>query len=98
METLKVPLRGICEASGGSVNVVYDAIAAGHLKTFLVGRRRFARPKDVRAWIDMLEAESNAGRPVIYRARSAEAAQPTAKPATKRRPPAEPTPKRKAAA
>jgi hypothetical protein len=54
--------------------VVYDAINAGHLKTFLVGRRRFAKPEAVRAWVDHLEAESTAGRPVVYRARVREAA------------------------
>jgi hypothetical protein len=74
METLKVSIDGIVAATGESRAVVYDAINAGHLKTFLVGRRRFAKPEAVRAWVDHLEAESTAGRPVVYRARVREAA------------------------
>ena len=69
MEPLKVSIDDIVFATGESRAVVYDAIKAGHLNTFLVGRRRFARPIAVRAWIDFLEAESKAGRPVSYRAR-----------------------------
>lgn len=72
MEPLKVGLQDICDATGESMAVVYDAINAGHLKTFLVGRRRFARPADVRAWVDFLQAQSDAGRPVVYRARKGE--------------------------
>lgn len=72
MEPLKLGLREIAEATRESVAVVYDAINAGHLETFLVGRRRFARPAAVRKWIDFLEAQSNAGAPVVYRARGAE--------------------------
>ena len=69
MEKLKITLDEIVAASGESRPVVYDAINAGHLETFLVGRRRFARPEKVRAWVDFLERESQAGRPVSYRAR-----------------------------
>lgn len=72
MEPLKLSLQEIAETTRESVNVVYDAIAAGHLETFLVGRRRFARPAAVRKWVDFLEAQSNAGKPVVYRARGAE--------------------------
>ena len=72
MEPLKVGLQAISEATGESMAVIFDAINAGHLKTFLVGRRRFARPADVRAWVDFLEAQSDAGKPVVYRARKAE--------------------------
>lgn len=73
MEKVKLGLAEISEAVGESLNVVHDAIRAGHLETFLVGRRRFARPVAVRKWVDFLEAESNAGRPVKYRARAKEA-------------------------
>ncbi len=69
MEPLKIPLDGIIAATGESKPVIYDAIKAGHLKTFLVGRRRFSRPEYVREWVDFLEAESKAGRPVCYRTR-----------------------------
>ena len=69
MEPLKIPLDGIVAATGESRAVVYDAIKAGHLDTFLVGRRRFARPEAIRAWVDYLEAQSKAGRPVCYRTR-----------------------------
>lgn len=75
MEKFKLTLDEIAATTNESRPVVYDAIKATHadgtphLKTFLVGRRRFARPEAVREWIDYLEAESAAGRPVSYRAR-----------------------------
>jgi hypothetical protein len=72
MERLKLSIKDVVEATGESTHVVYDAINAGHLQTFLVGRRRFARPAAVSRWIDYLEAQSNAGTPVVYRARSSE--------------------------
>jgi hypothetical protein len=72
MEPLKLSLARICEVSGESLHVVYAAISAGHLTTFVVGRRRFARPEAVRAWVDYLEAQSKAGKPVVYRPRSGE--------------------------
>lgn len=74
MEKVKVSLDDIVNATGESRAVVYDAIKAGHLKTFLVGRRRFARPAAVEAWVDFLQAESDAGRPVVYRGRATERA------------------------
>jgi len=67
-------LAQIVAATSESLPVVHDAVRAGHLKTFVVGRRRFARPAAVRAWVDYLEAQSNAGKPVTYRARSGERA------------------------
>ena len=76
MDRLKIPVAEISRVAGESLAVVYDAIHAGHLETFLVGRRRFARPEAIRAWIDYLEAQSNAGRPVTYRARSGQRAAP----------------------
>lgn len=72
MQPVKVPIAEVPAATGESTNVVYDAINAGHLKTFLVGRRRFTRPEYIRAWVDYLESESNAGRPVSYRPRIAQ--------------------------
>lgn len=72
MEPLKISLRAVCEVTGESLSVVYDAINAGHLETFLVGRRRFARPEAVRRWVDYLQAQSDAGTPVMYRGRRTE--------------------------
>lgn len=74
MEKLKLGIAEIVATTGESTHVIYDAISAGHLETFLVGRRRFARPAAVRKWVDFLEAQSNAGTPVIYRARTGERA------------------------
>jgi predicted DNA-binding transcriptional regulator AlpA len=71
VEPLKLTMQQIAEMSGESLPVIYSAINAGDLRTFLVGRRRFARPDDVRAWVDHLQAESDAGRPVQYRSRAA---------------------------
>lgn len=74
MDRLKIPLAEIPVVAGESLAVVYDAIHAGHLKTFVVGRRRFARPEAIRAWVDFLEAQSERGTPVMYRARGRERA------------------------
>ena len=73
MEVQKLGIDEICRTTGESRSVVYSAIREGHLTTFVVGRRRFARPSAVTAWIDFLEARSQAGKPVKYGARSAEA-------------------------
>lgn len=72
LEPLKLGIRQIVEMTGESIPTIYSAIQAGDLVTFLVGRRRFARFEAVRAWVDYLEAQSNAGRPVVYRARATE--------------------------
>ncbi|MGH8523819.1 MAG: hypothetical protein ACREXY_06260 [Gammaproteobacteria bacterium] len=72
IDPLKLSLQHIAEATGESLPTLYSAINAGDLETFLVGRRRFARPEAVRAWVDRLEAASNAGKPISYRARSTE--------------------------
>ena len=77
MQKLKIALKDIPLIAGESMAVVHDAINAGHLQTFLVGRRRFARPDAIRAWVDYLEGQSNAGKPVTYRARSTEGRAPS---------------------
>jgi hypothetical protein len=74
MERLKLSVQDIVEVTRESTHVIYDAINAGHLETFVVGRRRFARPAAVRKWVDFLEAQSKAGAPVVYRARVGERA------------------------
>ena len=71
---LKLSMAGIAEATGESLPTIYAAIRAGDLRTFLCGRRRFARPADVEKWVDFLQAESDAGRPVSYRASKREEA------------------------
>ncbi len=72
MEKLKLSMAEISVMTGEGLPSIYCAINAGDLKTFLVGRRRFARPDAVRAWVDKLEKASDAGKPVSYRPRSAE--------------------------
>lgn len=69
LEPLKLSLQQIAQITGESLPTLHAAINAGDLETFLVGRRRFARPAAVRKWIDFLEQQSKAGRPVTYRAR-----------------------------
>lgn len=66
LQRMKLSMADIQEATGETLHTLYGAINDGHLRTFLVGRRRFARPADVQAWIDHLQAESDAGRPVSY--------------------------------
>lgn len=70
-EPIKISLQRVGELTGESMSVIYDAIHVGHLRTFLVGRRRFARPEAIRAWIDFLEAQSDSGTPICYRRRDA---------------------------
>lgn len=72
LQPFKLGLAQIAEATGESLPLIHDAIKAGHLETFLVGRRRFAKPEAVQKWVDYLEAQSDAGRPVCYRARDPE--------------------------
>lgn len=72
LEPLKLQLQDIAKVTGESLPTIYKAIELGHLETFLVGRRRFARPAAVRAWVDFLEAQSKAGKPVVYRSRASE--------------------------
>ena len=74
MEPLKLNVNDIVAISRESKSIVFDAIQAGHLKTFLVGRRRFARPADVARWVDFLEKQSDKGKPVKYRPKVKEAA------------------------
>lgn len=74
LEPLKLSIEQIATLTGEGEPTIHRAIKAGHLRTFLVGRRRFARPSDVRAWVDMLQEASDAGRPVVYRPRAADAA------------------------
>lgn len=76
---LKLSFDEIAEMVSESRVLVHHAVKAGHLKTFLVGRRRFAKPGDVQAWIDFLQAESDAGRPVSYQSRAADAARAAAR-------------------
>ena len=71
IEPLKLSLQQVAETTGESLPLLHDAIRCGDLDTFLVGRRRFARPEAVRKWIDFLEARSKAGTPVSYRSREA---------------------------
>ena len=70
MMKLKLSMADIAEMTGEAPPLIYAAINRGDLKTFLVGRRRFAKPADVQAWVDYLQAESDAGRPVCYQARA----------------------------
>ncbi len=69
-QKLKWSLQEISEVTGESLPLIHDAVNAGHLRTFVVGRRRFAKPVAVEAWIDFLEKQSDAGKPVKYRSRS----------------------------
>ncbi len=70
MDKLILGRQEIASAADTSLSIVDDAIAAGHLDTFLLGRKRKATVAAVQKWIDYLKAESDAGRPVCYRARA----------------------------
>lgn len=64
-------LKEVATASGQTAPSIHAAINIGHLRTMNVGRRRFARESDVQAWLDFLQKQSDAGRPVFYRGRRA---------------------------
>jgi len=66
----KYGMGEVCDLTNESRPVVDAASNAGHLETFVVGRRRFATPEAVKRWVDYLKRESDAGRPVAYRARA----------------------------
>jgi hypothetical protein len=74
LQKMKLSVDEICSATSEARPLVFAAIRAGHLRTFLVGRRRFAKPADVESWIDFLQRESDAGRPVVYQPRASEKA------------------------
>lgn len=69
MQKLKLSIDEICSVTGESRASLYKAINCGDLKTFVVGKRRFAKPADVQRWVDFLQAQSDKGRPVSYQAR-----------------------------
>lgn len=63
------PIKNVAHIAHMSMPGIYAAIAAGHLRSFLIGRRRMVRESAVRDWLDMLERASDAGKPVVYRPR-----------------------------
>jgi len=69
VDKIKLSRQEAAEAAGESLSIIDDAISAGDLKSFVVGRRRFVRPDALRKWVDWLEKQSNAGKPVAYRAK-----------------------------
>lgn len=74
IQPLVLTLREIASATRRDLSTIHAAINAGHLVTYTVGRRRYASPAAVQAWLDFLVKESEAGRPVKYRPRTAEKA------------------------
>ena len=62
-------LKEISNVSGQSAPSIHAAINRGDLRTMCVGRRRFARESAVQSWLDFLQRQSDAGKPVFYRAR-----------------------------
>jgi hypothetical protein len=59
----------IAEVADTSLSVVDDAIREGHLKSFLMGRKRKSTPQYVAEWVLFLQRSSDAGKPINYRAR-----------------------------
>ena len=66
-----IPVQEAAKTACMSLPGIYAAINSGHLKTFMIGRRRFVRQSALREWLNFLEQQSDAGRPVIYRPRAA---------------------------
>jgi predicted DNA-binding transcriptional regulator AlpA len=69
MQKLKLSIDEICGVTGESRASLYKAINCGDLRTFVVGKRRFAKPIDVQSWVDFLQSQSDKGCPVAYQAR-----------------------------
>ena len=72
LQPLQYTVEQVCDITGQSRNIIYDAINAGHLKSYLIGRRRYFKPTAVQKWVDYMETQSNKGTPVAYRARPPE--------------------------
>lgn len=72
MSKLDAPLgiKDIASVSKQGVPSIYRAIELGHLSTFLIGRRRYARESAVAKWLDYMQKQSDAGTPVTYRPRA----------------------------
>lgn len=69
MEKYKLSMTEIAASTGESLPLIYRAVNCGDLRTFLVGRRRFARPADVRKWVEFLQTKSDEGHPLQYQKR-----------------------------
>ena len=63
------PIKDVSRIAHMSMPGIYAAINAGHLRSHLRGRQRFVRESAVVEWLNYLESESDAGRPVTYRPR-----------------------------
>ena len=64
-----IPIKEVSRIACMSMPGIYVAIDRKHLQTFLIGRRRYARESAVRNWIDWLQKQSDAGKPITYRPR-----------------------------
>ena len=64
-----IPIKEVSRIACMSMPGIYAAINAGHLRSHLRGRQRFVRESAVVEWLNYLESESDAGRPVTYRPR-----------------------------
>jgi hypothetical protein len=72
---LKYSIEDVCDIANECRSNVVRAVKLGHLPSFTVGKKKYIRPADVVRWVDFLQAQSDAGRPIRYQARD-EAARP----------------------
>jgi excisionase family DNA binding protein len=58
VEPVGLSIEEIVDATGLGRSSIYKEIAAGRLRTFKVGRRRFATPQALRQWAAAHEARA----------------------------------------
>ena len=59
-ELYKLSRQQAAERTGEGLNVIDLAIKNGHLKSFVVGRRRFVTPEALQAWTQFAPAPASA--------------------------------------
>lgn len=63
---LQLKMDDACVLTNMSRNVIFEAVKRGHLRTHVVGRSRFTTYKEVTRWVEWLQKQSDAGKPVGY--------------------------------
>lgn len=63
LKTFKLyPIPEVCKALDASRQTLYNEINTGRLKTVTRGTRRFVTPRQLSAYIELLESEAEAKR------------------------------------
>lgn len=60
---------GVQAFTGFGKPTIYQGRRCGHLRGFYAAKKWRTRVRDVIAWLDFLQEQSDAGKPVVYQAR-----------------------------